>query len=76
IAFQIGYAFGGIIIIEQIFSWPGIGSLLFSAVLERDLPVIQAAVIAITTVFVGSNFVVDLLYAYLDPRIRYGSENA
>ncbi|MFB6221908.1 MAG: ABC transporter permease [Halolamina sp.] len=76
IAFQVGYAFGGIIIIEQIFSWPGIGSLLFSAILERDLPVIQAAVIAITVVFVGSNFIVDMLYAFLDPRIRYGGEGS
>ena len=76
IGFQIGYAFGGVIVIEQVFHWPGIGSLAFQAILERDLPVIQAAVVTIAIVFVGANFLVDILYSYLDPRIRYGGENA
>lgn len=76
IAFQIGYAFGGVIVIEQVFSWPGIGSLAFSAILERDVPVIQATVITITSVYVGANFIVDLLYSVIDPRIRYGGEDA
>lgn len=76
IGFQIGYLFGGAIIIEEIFSWPGIGSLLFNAVLERDLPLIQAAVVVVASVFVLANLVVDVLYAYLDPRIRYGGEEA
>lgn len=75
IGFQIGFLFGGAIIIEEVFSWPGIGSLLFNAVLERDLPVIQATVVVITTVFILANLAVDLLYAYIDPRIRYGGEH-
>lgn len=76
IAFQIGYAFGGIIILEEIFSWPGIGSLAFTAILERDLPVIQAAVMYIAFVFIAANFIADILYSVLDPRIRYGGENS
>lgn len=76
IGFQIGYLFGGAIVIEQVFSWPGIGSLVFNAVLERDLPVIQASVVVITTVFIVSNLIVDLLYGVIDPRIRYGGEDS
>jgi len=72
LAFQIGYVFSGLVVIEEVFAYPGIGRLTFNAILHRDLPVVQAAIMMITGVFVFSNLIVDLLYSYLDPRIRYG----
>jgi peptide/nickel transport system permease protein len=72
-AFQIGYVFSGLVVIEEVFAYPGIGRLAFNAIIQRDLPVVQATVMVITGVFVASNLAVDLLYSYLDPRIRYGS---
>lgn len=75
LAFQIGYVFSGLVVIEEVFAYPGIGRLTFNAILHRDLPVVQASVMVITGVFVFSNLVVDLLYSYLDPRIRYGGVN-
>lgn len=68
---QIGFLFNGSIVVEQIFKWPGIGRLLFSAVVSRDLPLIQGIVLFVAFVFVMANLTVDLLYAYLDPRIKY-----
>lgn len=68
---QVGYLLNGAIVVEQVFRWPGMGQLLFRAVTERDLPLIQATVLFIALVFIASNFVVDLLYSFLDPRIRY-----
>lgn len=68
---QIGFLFNGSIVVEQIFKWPGIGRLLYNAVLARDLPLIQGIILAIAMVFVLANLFVDLLYAYLDPRIKY-----
>ena len=53
------------------FSWPGAGLLLVDAVRARDFPVVQTIVLVFATVFILSNFLVDILYAYLDPRIRY-----
>jgi peptide/nickel transport system permease protein len=75
LAFQIGYVFSGLVVIEEVFAFPGIGRLTFNAILQRDIPVIQATVMVITGVFVASNLVVDLLYSYIDPRIRYGGVN-
>lgn len=72
LAFQIGYVFSGLVVIEEVFAYPGIGRLTFNAILHRDIPVVQASVMVITGVFVFSNLAVDLLYSYLDPRIRYG----
>ena len=59
-------------IVETIFAWPGIGSLLTSALYTHDYPVIQAGVILVSFAFVGCNLLVDLLYGALDPRIRNG----
>ncbi|MCS7286231.1 MAG: ABC transporter permease [Anaerolineae bacterium] len=67
---QWSFLMGGSIVIEQVFALPGLGRLLLSAVYTRDIPLIQGLVMFITTVVVVSNFIVDLLYAYLDPRIR------
>ncbi len=62
---------GGTVIVETIFSWPGIGSLLTSALYTHDYPVIQAGVVLVSFTFVACNLGVDLLYGALDPRIRH-----
>ncbi|MFN8525042.1 MAG: ABC transporter permease [Chloroflexota bacterium] len=69
---QVGYLLGGAIIIEQIFALPGLGTLVLNGISQRDYPVVQAAVLFITSSFVLVNLVVDVLYAYLDPKIHYG----
>ena len=60
----------GSIVVEQVFSVPGIGRLLVSSISNRDYPVVQALVLYITSVVVILNFVVDVLYELLDPRVR------
>jgi len=72
IGLQVPILFGGTVVLEQIFSIPGMGRYLITAVNVRDYTVIQAVVLLIATVVVLSNLVVDLLYSLLDPRIRYG----
>lgn len=74
IGFQLGFLFGGIIIIEQLFAYPGLGRLAFNALLNRDAPLIQGAVLTIAVVFMSSNLIVDLLYAVIDPRVTSGGE--
>jgi peptide/nickel transport system permease protein len=68
---QFGTLIGGAVITETVFAWPGIGRLLVDAIGFRDYPVIQASVLVITVGFVLTNLIVDVLYAYLDPRIHY-----
>jgi peptide/nickel transport system permease protein len=68
---QFGTLIGGAVITETVFAWPGIGRLLIDAISFRDYPVIQASVLVITVGFVLTNLIVDVLYAYLDPRIHY-----
>jgi peptide/nickel transport system permease protein len=72
IGFQMGGLLGGAVVIEKIFAWPGIGSLLVDSISARDLPMVQGCVLAIVTMFLLVNFLVDMLYTHLDPRIRYG----
>lgn len=72
IGFQMGSLLGGAVVIEKIFAWPGIGSLLVDSISARDLPVVQGCVLAIVTMFLFVHFFVDMLYTHLDPRIRYG----
>ena len=62
---------GGMVIIEQIFTWPGLGWLIITSILNRDFPVVQGAVLFVAAIFVTVNLAVDILYAALDPRIRY-----
>lgn len=62
----------GAVVVETVFSWPGIGRLAFEAILNRDFPLIQAVVLMMTTLFIVINLVVDLSYALIDPRIRLG----
>ena len=70
-----GITFGtivtGAVVIETVFSWPGIGRLMAEAVIQRDFPVVQALVLLTAIVVLMVNLVVDILYAYVDPRIRY-----
>lgn len=62
----------GAVVVEIVFSWPGTGRLAVDAVRRRDYPVVQATVMVFAIIFVVANLVVDIVYAYLDPRIRYG----
>jgi peptide/nickel transport system permease protein len=70
IGLSMGTLVGGAIVTEKIFRWPGIGALSVDAIVERDGPVIMGVVILFSTVVVASNFLVDLSYALLDPRVR------
>ncbi len=72
IGLNVGSLLGGAILTETIFAWPGVGRLVVDAIFARDYPVVQGAVLVIALVFVVVNLLVDLSYAYLDPRIRYG----
>lgn len=72
IGLQFGVLFGGAVVTEVIFSWPGIGRLMVLAIYNRDFPLVQGAVIFLAIVFVTVNLTVDLLYGYLDPRVRAG----
>ena len=67
---QVGYLFGSIIVIETLFNYTGMGWLTYQALLNRDIPLIQATVFVIAAVVMLANLTVDLLYLYLDPRIR------
>lgn len=66
-----GTMLGGSVIVESVFSWPGMGKLLVDSILARDYPMIQAAVMVFAATFALVNLVVDVLYAFLDPRIHY-----
>jgi len=71
IGLQLAKLMGGAILTETVFSWPGIGRLLINAIGFRDYPVVQGVVLFVAFAFIFINIIVDLLYAYLDPRIRY-----
>jgi peptide/nickel transport system permease protein len=67
---QLGYLLGGSILIETVFSWPGTGFLLNSAIFQRDLPMLQGTILVLAIFFVALNLIVDVLQTALDPRIR------
>jgi ABC-type dipeptide/oligopeptide/nickel transport system permease component len=71
VGLQAGYVLGGAIVIESIFNWPGIGNLALQAIQQRDFPMVQGTVLVIAVVFTLVNFLVDLTYAALDPRVKY-----
>ena len=73
VALEFGTLFGGIVVIEQIFRWPGIGMLTIQAITDRDFPILQGVVLLVAVAVTGANLIADILYALLDPRIRYGS---
>lgn len=68
---QVGYLLGGAVVIEQIFGMPGIGWMILNGIYQRDYPVVQGGVLFVAVAFVLINLLVDLVYAYMDPRIRY-----
>lgn len=71
IGLQAGYLLGGVVVIEQIFAVPGIGRTLLMGISQRDYPVVQGTVLVFAVIFALFNLVVDMTYAYLDPRIRF-----
>lgn len=72
IGLQFGALLGGAFITEVIFGWPGVGQLAVNSILMRDFPVVQGTVLLVTSAFVITNLIVDIAYAWVDPRIRYG----
>jgi peptide/nickel transport system permease protein len=71
IGLQIGRLFGGTVVIETIFAYPGMGRLAADSIFFRDFPVLQGAVFVMALAVLACNLLTDLLYAYVDPRIRY-----
>ncbi|WP_186377182.1 ABC transporter permease [Curtobacterium pusillum] len=67
---NLGVLMGGTVVLEMVFNWPGLGRLIVQGVTERDYPIVQAGVVLIAMLFVAINFIVDMLYAVLDPRVR------
>jgi peptide/nickel transport system permease protein len=67
---QIGGLLGGAVMTETVFAWPGVGTLVLESILKRDYPVVLAALVLVATGFVLINLIVDILYCYLDPRVR------
>jgi peptide/nickel transport system permease protein len=72
IGLEFGVLLGGAVITETIFSWPGVGRLAVDSIFARDYPVVQAVVLVLASIFVLINIAVDVLYTYMDPRIREG----
>ncbi|WP_324716473.1 ABC transporter permease [Carboxydochorda subterranea] len=71
IGMQAGYLLGGEVLVEMLFNWPGLGMLMINGILARDFPVVQGGILVISAMYVFTNLAVDVLYAYLDPRITY-----
>src|SRR5215471_5976148 len=67
----LAFAITGSVVIETVFAWPGLGQLSYQAMLSRDYPLIQGTVLLVAVFVLGANLLVDVLYAYVDPRIRY-----
>ncbi len=70
VGLEFGFLLGGVVVIETVFSYPGIGRLVFNAINQRDIPVVQASVILLSGIFITLNLLVDLIYARLDPRVK------
>lgn len=70
IAINLGFTVGGVIQIESVFSWPGLGGALFEAVSRRDFPILQGGFLLIAIAVILANFIADLMYSYLDPRVQ------
>jgi len=69
---QFGFMMGGTVLVEIIYSWPGLGKMAVTAIITRDLPLIQGVVLVLAFIFVIVNLIVDLLYTFMNPKIRYG----
>lgn len=74
IGLQMGSLMGGAVLTETVFSWPGIGSYTVASILKSDFPVVQGVVLLIATTFVLINLIVDVVYAFIDPRIKYSKK--
>jgi peptide/nickel transport system permease protein len=74
VGLQFGRLLGGAVVVESVFAWPGVGRLIIQAVEQRDYTVVQAALLWLVLVFLLINLITDVLYAFLDPRIRLGAE--
>jgi len=72
LAIDLGLLIGGIVVVETVFSYPGLGRLLLFAIERHDLPLIQATILVVAAIYCCANLAADLLYAYFNPRIRYG----
>jgi peptide/nickel transport system permease protein len=75
IGLQFGHLLGGSVVVETVFAWPGIGQLLSDSIMAKDIPMVQGCVLLIAAFYAVINMLVDLSYALLDPRIRYGGES-
>jgi peptide/nickel transport system permease protein len=74
IGYSLGGLLGGAVVTETVFTIPGMGRLVVQSVARRDFPVIQGAILLIATIYVLANLLVDVLYVYIDPRVRYGND--
>lgn len=71
VGLQFGALMGQAVVVEKLYSWPGIGSLLVDSVLQRDIPAVQGSILVVVLAFLAINLLIDLLYGVIDPRIRY-----
>ena len=74
IGFMVGSLIAGAVVVESVFSWPGVGRLLVTSVANRDLAVVQSLLLLVATTMVTANLLVDVLYGWIDPRVRSGQE--
>ena len=72
VALHLGSLLGGTVLVEYVFNWPGLSGMLVDAVNARDYPEVVGIILVISVLFVGLNFLLDLVYAALDPRVRHG----
>jgi peptide/nickel transport system permease protein len=70
IGLEFGSLLGGAVVTETVFSWPGVGQLVMTGILNRDFPLVQASILMISLIYIFVNFITDILYFYIDPRIR------
>ncbi len=76
VGLQVGTFLGGAIVTEQIFSWPGVGRLIVSSIFRRDFPLVQTAMLVVSSMFVFINLIVDIIYVFVDPRMNIVREKA
>ena len=72
VGLQFGSLMGQAVVVEKLFAWPGVGSLMVDSVFQRDMPAVQGCILLIVLFFLFINTLVDLAYVVIDPRIRYG----
>ncbi len=70
VGLEFGFLLSGVVVTETVFSWPGVGRLVFNAINQRDIPVVLASVLLFSLLFVVLNLIVDIVYTVIDPRVR------